>query len=56
MQTLSQLTGGIAHDFNNLLVVILGNAEVFVDELVTPPQRRLADQILGAAERATDLT
>ena len=32
MESVGRLAGGIAHDFNNLLSVILGNAEVALDE------------------------
>ena len=33
LQSLGVLAGGIAHDFNNILTVILGNAELALDEL-----------------------
>lgn len=33
MEALGTLAGGIAHDFNNLLGVIIGNAEMAVDDL-----------------------
>jgi CheY-like chemotaxis protein len=50
-----QLTGGIAHDFNNLLTVILGSAEILVEE-VRDEHHELAHTILHAAERGADLT
>jgi signal transduction histidine kinase len=58
MESLGQLTGGVAHDFNNLLTVILGNADLLVEELdgTTPRQRTNAEMIQRAAERAADLT
>lgn len=32
VEVIGQFTGGIAHDFNNLLTVILGNAELLIEE------------------------
>lgn len=57
LDAIGQLTGGIAHDFNNLLTVILGNADTLVETL--PADQRtaaMAKQIVGAAERAAELT
>ena len=58
MESLGQLTGGVAHDFNNLLTVILGNADLLVEDLdkSAPRQRKNAEMIQRAAERAADLT
>jgi signal transduction histidine kinase/ActR/RegA family two-component response regulator len=57
MEAVGQLTGGIAHDFNNLLTVILGNAEVLVeDQPDSAGTRELARMILEAAEQGADLT
>ncbi|WP_017302069.1 PAS domain-containing protein [Nodosilinea nodulosa] len=57
MEAIGQLTGGMAHDFNNLLTVILGNAELLVEELGPQPQlQSLADMIGNAAQRGADLT
>jgi signal transduction histidine kinase/CheY-like chemotaxis protein len=57
MDAIGQLTGGIAHDFNNLLTVILGCSEVIGDEVKENPRlRKMADMILGAAQRGADLT
>ena len=58
MESLGQLTGGVAHDFNNLLTVILGNADLLVEDLgeKSPRQRTNAEMIQRAAERAADLT
>lgn len=58
MESLGQLTGGVAHDFNNLLTVILGNADLLVEDLdeAAPRQRTNAEMIQRAAERAADLT
>ncbi len=57
MESVGQLAAGIAHDFNNLLTVINGYARLAVNQLaVEVPQRRLAEQILEAGERAAELT
>lgn len=57
MDAIGQLAGGVAHDFNNLLMVISSYAELMLDEL-KPGDRlhRNAQEILGAARRAADLT
>jgi PAS domain S-box-containing protein len=52
LESVGQLTGGIAHDFNNLLTVIQGNLQV-LEELPTLAQDEHAQQMLGAATRAT---
>jgi len=57
LEAVGQLTGGIAHDFNNLLTVILGNAELMVDQLPADSVlRRLAKMTRDAATRGADLT
>ncbi|MFQ4137956.1 PAS domain-containing protein [Nodosilinea sp. PGN35] len=57
MEAIGQLTGGVAHDFNNLLTVILGNAELLVEQLDRQPQMRsLATMISDAAQRGANLT
>ncbi len=33
MESIGTLTGGIAHDFNNILTIILGNAEMALDNM-----------------------
>jgi PAS domain S-box-containing protein len=56
MEAIGQLTGGMAHDFNNLLAVILGNAEVLVEDELTPAMVQAhSQQILTAAEKGADL-
>ena len=57
MDAIGRLAGGVAHDFNNLLTVILGYAEQLLERhATTPPQRRAAEEIQNAAERAASLT
>jgi PAS domain S-box-containing protein len=57
MEAVGQLSGGIAHDFNNLLTVILGNAELLMDERDAPASRRSTLEIIrAAAERGAGLT
>ncbi len=56
MEAVGQLTGGIAHDFNNLLTVILGNAELILEDSRDQSTQELARMSLEAAERGADLT
>lgn len=56
LESIGQLTGGVAHDFNNLLTVILGNAELLVEQLHGSPMSRVADLVVSAAQRGADLT
>ena len=57
LEAVGQLTGGIAHDFNNLLTVILGNAELLVEQLdTTAPLHTLAEMVVNAAQRGAELT
>ncbi|MEZ4320882.1 MAG: ATP-binding protein [Myxococcota bacterium] len=56
MEAIGRLAGGIAHDFNNLLTVILGCAEQLESALPEGVDRRNAEAIVGAAERAGGLT
>jgi nitrogen-specific signal transduction histidine kinase/CheY-like chemotaxis protein len=56
MEAIGTLAGGIAHDFNNMLAVIIGNAELALDETdATKPSRRNIEQIVKASKRASDL-
>ncbi len=57
MESVGRLAGGVAHDFNNMLGVILGHAEMAMEQ-VDPTQSLYADlqQIRNAAERSSDLT
>lgn len=54
MEAVGQLTGGVAHDFNNLLAVIIGNAEILVEDMGDGDPSVTA--ILRAARRGTELT
>ena len=55
LEAIGRLTGGIAHDFNNILAVVLGNAELMLDEL-THGETDLAREIQEAAQRGAVLT
>jgi signal transduction histidine kinase/ActR/RegA family two-component response regulator len=57
LEAVGQLTGGVAHDFNNLLTVVMGNAELLVEQSDNQPQQRmLAEMIVQAAQRGASLT
>jgi len=57
MEAVGRLAGGVAHDFNNLLGVILGYAEVLIEELgAESPLGKKALGIQRAGERAAALT
>ena len=57
MDSVGRLAGGVAHDFNNMLSVILGHAEMALEQ-IDPAHRTVADlrEIQKAAERSADLT
>ncbi len=56
MEAIGTLAGGIAHDFNNMLAVIMGNAELALDEMDrNESSRRNVEQIVKASKRARDL-
>jgi signal transduction histidine kinase/CheY-like chemotaxis protein len=57
MEAVGRLAGGIAHDFNNLLTAITGYGDLLLRRLGEgSPQRREAQAISKAAQRATELT
>jgi signal transduction histidine kinase len=58
MEAIGLLAGGVAHDFNNLLTIILGNAEVALENAARgePPGTDNLEQIVEAANRAGKLT
>jgi len=57
MESIGRLAGGVAHDFNNMLNVILGHAELAVDQ-IDPMSPLFGDiqEIRKAAKRSADLT
>jgi PAS domain S-box-containing protein len=57
MESVGRLAGGVAHDFNNMLSVILGHAEMLMDD-TDPLHPHYADllEIRRAAERSADIT
>lgn len=57
MESIGRLAGGVAHDFNNMIMVILGNAEIALDEIdTTHPVHESLMEILSSAKRSADLT
>ncbi|MRR59345.1 MAG: hybrid sensor histidine kinase/response regulator, partial [Deltaproteobacteria bacterium] len=56
MEAIGTLAGGIAHDFNNILTAIVGFGTLLQRSLKDDnPYRIYVDQILSAADRATNL-
>ena len=57
MESLGVMAGGIAHDFNNLLTVVLGHADLALNEIPPlSPVRENLTEITSAARRAADLS
>jgi signal transduction histidine kinase/CheY-like chemotaxis protein len=57
MESVGRLAGGVAHDFNNMLNVILGHAELMLNELSEDnPLRDGLEEIRKAGERSANLT
>jgi PAS domain S-box-containing protein len=57
MEAIGRLAGGIAHDFNNILTVVVGHADMLLEEL--DPTGPVAPRVMAmheAAGRAADLT
>jgi signal transduction histidine kinase len=56
MEAIGTMAGGIAHDFNNLLAIIIGNAEMAMDDVPEDSfSRDYIDQVLKASHGAKDL-
>ncbi len=57
MESVGRLAGGVAHDFNNMLGVILGHAELAIEQ-TKPGEPLFSDlrEIQKAAQRSADLT
>ena len=57
MESVGRLAGGVAHDFNNMLGVIIGRAEMALEQNVSADKlRNNLKEILKAALRSADLT
>lgn len=57
LEAVGRLAGGVAHDFNNMLGVILGNAQLALEELEPgAPFYEEFDEILKAGTRSAALT
>src|SRR5208337_5022313 len=57
IESVGRLAGGVAHDFNNMLGVIIGRAEMALQQDVSPDKlQHHLDEILKAGRRSADLT
>jgi PAS domain S-box-containing protein len=57
MEAVGRLAGGVAHDFNNMLSLIIGHAEMALEDLdPTHPVCGDLEEIKSAGERSADLT
>jgi signal transduction histidine kinase/CheY-like chemotaxis protein len=56
LEAIGQLAGGLAHDFNNMLTVILGFSHALQRTVDDAESRENINEIIGAAERAGNLT
>jgi C4-dicarboxylate-specific signal transduction histidine kinase len=55
MEAIGTLAGGIAHDFNNMLAIIIGNAELALEDVGEEGPRQNINQILSASMRSSEL-
>ena len=56
MEAIGRLAGGVAHDLNNWLTVIVGYAELMLDDAADPAVREGLQEILSASRAATGVT
>jgi signal transduction histidine kinase len=57
MESVGRLAGGVAHDFNNILGVIMGSAEMVLDDMGSvDPNRAAIEEIISASRRAASVT
>ncbi len=57
MESIGRLAGGVAHDFNNMLGVIIGRAEMALEQdVATDKLQENVKEILKAGQRSADLT
>ncbi|MGB3224426.1 MAG: PAS domain S-box protein [Desulforhopalus sp.] len=57
MESIGRLAGGVAHDFNNMLSVILGHAELAMEDTHADDAKHShLSQIHQAAQRSADMT
>ncbi len=55
MESIGTLAGGIAHEFNNILTIIIGNAEVALDDVPDSLAKKCLDEIRTASLRASEV-
>ncbi len=56
MEAIGTMAGGIAHDFNNMLAIIIGNADMALDDVPEgSPSKYNINQIIEASERVKAL-
>jgi PAS domain S-box-containing protein len=57
LESVGRLAGGVAHDFNNMLSVIVGHAELVLEQMQTDdPLRPHITEVHAAARRSADIT
>ncbi|MBF0303682.1 MAG: response regulator [Desulfamplus sp.] len=56
MESIGTLTGGIAHDFNNILNIMLGNAELAIEDIPqSSPAHAKVESIRAAGHKASGI-
>ena len=56
MEAIGRLAGGVAHDLNNWLTVIVGYAELMLEDAADPAVKEGLQEILSASRAATGVT